>query len=157
MITYIVPQKPLSVKDMWTLAHNQRIVWPSVGYTRTHCTPGVTMTRIMLVDDVIGETTTLGGLAVLSIRGAPYVQPHAADITGRLEIFQELAESDDPEFGTDARLAFKEAFGVELKDVIAILVPPGFDESIRLPESIRFRLVANSDGSITDMACAPAA
>lgn len=115
------------------------------------------MTKLMLTDTSITNTSVRGALAILGIRRVPYVQPHIVDITARLEVFQELAESDDPEFGTDGRLAFMEAFGVELRDVVAILVPPGFDESIQLPESIRIRLVVRSDGSITDMAQAHAA
>lgn len=112
---------------------------------------------IMLTDSSIEQEAAERGRHRVNMRIKKLPAAHGVNISERLEIFQELAESGDPEFSTDGRLAFKEAFGVELKDVVAILVPSGFDESIQLPESIRIRLVVQSDGSITDMTRAPAA
>lgn len=112
--------------------------------------------NIMLADDSIDSRGIQIGRHRVNMRLRRMPSAHSVNIRERLEIFQELAESDDSEFSTDGRLAFKEAFGVELNAVVAILVTPGFDDSIRLPESIRIRLVIHSDHSITDMTRAPA-
>lgn len=117
-------------------------------------TRGVTMTRTrtLLVDNAVDETAVRAALRTLNMRRFPSTTIFI-NIQEHVDLLQELAEGDAPLSG---RMAFYEAFGIELKEVAGILVPPGFDESIKLPESIPNRLVANSDGTVTDMTFASA-
>lgn len=107
----------------------------------------------LLVDNAVHEAAAEEALRKLNIRRRP-AKPIFCDIQEHVDLLQEMADADTPISGQEA---FYEAFGIELKEVVGIIVPAGFDESIRLPESIPHRFLATSSGTAIDMTQAPAA
>lgn len=109
--------------------------------------------KTLLVDNAVHDDITDRCIKRLATRGVHAV-PIYIDIEDHLELLQEMADNGVTSSGLQA---FNEAFGITLEEVAGILVPAGFDESIKLPMSIPNRFVANSDGSVTNMTFEPAA
>lgn len=111
---------------------------------------------ILLVDDSVNDVAVTTCVNLLNMRNIG-ATPIRINFDEHLELLQESAESDDPATRSNGFQAFYEAFGIELTPQRGLLVPPGFNDSIRLPLTIDYRFEARSDGTVIDMAQAHAA